>query len=178
MKYIKYFIVMNMAIFLFGCGQGNLIVMDIEELDKPGSVVSAATPSFLSFTWIEKGFNGIFFPTDQALGESQTDVLESLGEPNEKGLYEGGNYYTYDRTTYIFSSENYLLEAIMMDISDYRVSVEEMKRALGTPDRSELDELDGYWTYSYELDDYTLFFETSEEGSPLEFVWLVESEKQ
>ncbi|WP_082153796.1 DUF4309 domain-containing protein [Bacillus sp. LL01] len=175
MKFIKFFLIGYMVSILAGCGQGDSIVMNIEELERPSSVVSAATPSFLSFTWIEKGFNGVFAPSDQAIGKSQAEVVAQLGEPNEKGSYEGGHFYAYDRTTYIFSKKDDLLEAITMDISDYKVSADEMKRALGTPDRSEIDELSGYWTYHYELDDYTLYFEAQDEGSSLEFVWFMKN---
>ncbi|WP_100373378.1 hypothetical protein [Bacillus sp. FJAT-45037] len=149
-------------------------MFDIEEIDRPTSVVSAATPSFVTFLWIEKGFNGEFAAVNRSLGESKSTLLNELGEPTGSGTYEGGEYLTYGRTTYLFSKEDYRTQAITMDISDYGVTVEEMKRALGTPDENSLDELDGYWSYQYHLDEYTLFFEGAEGDNYLQFAWFME----
>ncbi|WP_227935641.1 DUF4309 domain-containing protein [Alkalihalobacillus deserti] len=162
-------------IVLTGCGQS--LSEEIEKVDESIISVLSQKQSFLSFSWIEQGFNGVFAPINKKLGQSERELIEKLGRPVSEGNYEGGTFLQYKDITYFFNPDTKKNVAIVIDIKREQLTDEELKRKLGTPDQSEFNEMDGVWMYVYELDEYELIFEASSEHSVLTHAWLKEKIK-
>ncbi|GAE29896.1 DUF4309 domain-containing protein [Alkalihalobacillus hemicellulosilyticus] len=128
----------------------------------------------VTFDWIEKGYSGIFAPTNDRLGETFEEITEREGEPIETGYYEGGVYLQFERVTFFINPETQRSVAIALQIEEEALTEKELKKALGTPDISEMNQMDGYWMFSYDLDDYELMFEAKSKDDVIEFVWLRE----
>ncbi|ARK31192.1 DUF4309 domain-containing protein [Halalkalibacter krulwichiae] len=156
---------------LTACGQGNMIVE--QQVDfTAGHISTSEQKSFLSFSWIEKGYDGVFIPTNTKLGETEEDIRESFGVPITTGSYEGGIFLEYSQATFFINPETKKSVAIASDISDERITFKDLKRLLGTPDSIDYNEMDDFWMYVYDLDEYELVFESVSEQSELSFVWL------
>ncbi len=125
-----------------------------------GNRVSAKvdTQPFLSFRWIEQGYNGVMEPVHTKLGLTIKELEEQFGTPQESGYHEGGEYRKYGKVTYIVDPANKQTTAVAVDIREQQLTEADLLNELGTPDSSELNELDGLWNYSYDLERYELFF--------------------
>ncbi|KHF40864.1 DUF4309 domain-containing protein [Halalkalibacter okhensis] len=161
-----------LLLLLTGCGQVSGEEPIVEKQGQITKVDMSQTGSFLSFSWIEQGYTGIFTPVQAYIEQSIEEVRKQLGEPIAQGYYEGGVYLEYDQATYFFDPETNIGVAIAINIGDHQLTNEEMKRQLGTPDQSEINEMDGYWTFVYKLDNYELMFEAKTEESHLAYAWL------
>ncbi|MCM3713015.1 hypothetical protein [Halalkalibacter oceani] len=161
----KYLLIIGLIFIMTGCGK---VVGESE--------VKAETDeaAFLTFEWIEAGYNGLLEPLSIELGQSADQIVAAYGQPREKGSYEGGEFWQYDPHTFFINPMSGQSVAVAMDIETYQLTEEDLKRELGTFDRSEQNMMEDYWMYVYELDDYELIFEAKTEGGPLQFVWLRE----
>jgi hypothetical protein len=162
-------------LLLTGCGQGkgNQGLENVKTDQAAVTVLSNETP-FLSFSWIEKGYNGVFSPLNTELGQTDMEIREQLGQPINEGSYEGGMFLEYQDATYFINPEIKKNVAIAINIEKYNLTDVDLKRTLGTPDLSEFNEMDGLWMYVYELDEYELMFEAEGEHAILQYTWLKE----
>ncbi|WP_148296801.1 hypothetical protein [Halalkalibacter akibai] len=135
------------------------------------SVFSQDNP-FLSFSWIEKGYSGIFAPIDTELGIGEMGIRNLLGQPTKEGYYEGGRFLDYSDRTFFINPETNKSVAMAIDVKSYHLKKDDLKRTLGTPDESEFNEMDGLWMFVYKLEDYELMFEAETEDGILSHAWL------
>ncbi len=168
--YISRFICVVFLFLLIGC-----VPLQSEETVKEESV-SAFSPKedFLRFSWIEEGYKGFFVPVNQKLGESENEIRKRLGDPESKGNYEGGSYLQYSPITYFINLDTKKSVAIALEMEKKQLTIKDLKRTLGTPDKSEFNEMDGVWMYVYKLGAYELMFEAHSEHAVLTYVWLRE----
>ncbi|GAE24695.1 hypothetical protein JCM9140_643 [Halalkalibacter wakoensis JCM 9140] len=169
---MKAIISIFLLLVLVGCGQVSG-EMTLEEINDSQSVTSANNNEpFLSFRWIEKGYDGTFVPIKNKVDQSSQEIYQQFGDPISRGHYEGGIYWEYDQATYFFNPDTNRCVAIAINIEEHNITSEEMKRQLGTPDQSEMNEMDGFWMYIYQLGEYELLFETEQKEGPLLYAWL------
>ncbi|WP_062048441.1 DUF4309 domain-containing protein [Bacillus sp. JCM 19034] len=181
MKVVKLLLFSSLLFIMASCGQvsielneqANAAVKLHTELSEK-EVEELNESEILTFDWIEKGYSGIFAPTNDQLGETYDAIIKREGEPIETGYYEGGVYLQYGEVTYFINPETNKSVAIALQIEDQGLTHKEMKKALGTPDISEMNEMDGYWMFCYDLNEYQLMFEAKSEKDTIEYVWLRE----
>ncbi|WP_088104925.1 DUF4309 domain-containing protein [Halalkalibacter urbisdiaboli] len=172
MSYVR-FAIMIFIIMLSACGQGdNPSSQEVEEHEV--SAMSQKSSSFLSFSWIEHGFNGVFEPLDLHLGVSSDVIRTQFGEPKQMGHYEGGKYWNYGNASIFLNAEEDTSVAVAYNIAEYQLREDDLKKALGTPDQTEVDERDGFTVYHYYLDEYELFFEADPDTGKIVYVWFHE----
>ncbi|MDT8859209.1 DUF4309 domain-containing protein [Alkalihalobacillus sp. MEB130] len=159
-----------LVLVLVSCGQ--VSGEQLKSEDDTQLSTEAMSSSFLTFSWIEKGYNGIFSPIDVKVDQSAEEIIEQFGEPSIKGNYEGGEFWEYKEATFFISPDTNRSVAIAIDIQTHQISSDEMRRQLGTPDQSEMNEMDGYWMFIYDLDEYHLMFEAESEEGLLSYAWL------
>ncbi|WP_017727096.1 DUF4309 domain-containing protein [Halalkalibacterium ligniniphilum] len=158
-------------ILLSACGQGTIDGKSNQE--QTANILAEAT--FLNQSWIEKGYDGKLAPVEIAVGASEQAVAQQLGTPKSTGYYEGGRFQEFAQATFFINEDLERVVAIALDIFSQRLTAAELTEALGSPDESYFDEMDGFWIYAYQLDEYELFFEADKEGGTLQFVWLREN---
>lgn len=160
-----------MILLLAACGKASGETTEIQSKEQVMSTISEER-SFISFSWIEQGYNGIFAPVQLKIGQTNHEISASFGEPAERGSYEGGDYWQYGDITFFIDPETNRSVAIALNIEKDQLTEEDLRRELGTPDRSELNAMDGYWMYVYELDEYELVFEAKSEHETILYAWL------
>lgn len=173
MKLLKIVYLSCFVLILIACGRAS---GETDETVSEGqqSLILSQKESFISFDWIEKGYTGLLVPTNSNLGQTTAAIIDIHGEPDERGSYEGGDFLKYDKKTFFINPDTGKSVAIALDISEHRLTEQDLKIALGTPDHSELNEMDNYWMYLYNLDDYELMFEAETQEAIIKFVWLRE----
>ncbi|WP_100404645.1 DUF4309 domain-containing protein [Bacillus solitudinis] len=170
MSKFRFFVVFSL-LFLSACGQGEIHAQQREERD-----LMIEKQAFLSFSWIEQGFYGIFEPLKLKIGTTSNELIKQFGDPENVDVYEGGIAWIYDDSTFLINSETKKVVASALNIKKKQLTTDHLKKALGTPDLTELDEMDGYLIYYYYLDDYELSFETDEESGSLIYAWFKQRE--
>ncbi len=173
---IKRLVLFILLIMLAGCGQTQSEERE-KESEKGAVTVLSQENAYLSFSWIEKGYNGVFVPVNQKLGQTEREIKEVVGKPVSEGKYEGGFFLQYENVTYFINPKTKRNVAIALDINSKKLTEVDLKRTLGTPDQSEFNEMDGLWMYVYELDEYELMFEAPAEHAVLSHAWLREKIK-
>ncbi|MCL7746282.1 DUF4309 domain-containing protein [Halalkalibacter alkaliphilus] len=162
---------------LVGCGQVSGENLSERNQDQFSLPVMSNNDSFLSFKWIEEGYNGMFSPIQANIDHSMDKVMEQLGEPRTQGHHEGGVYWEYEQATYFFDPITNKGVAIAIDVEEHQLTSEEMRKQLGTPDQSEMNEMNGYWMFVYKLEDYELLFEAKSEKDIISYAWLRKANK-
>ncbi|MBP3952202.1 DUF4309 domain-containing protein [Bacillus suaedae] len=173
MKVLKIVYLSCIVLILVACGRAS---GETDETVPEGqqSLILSQKESFVSFDWIEEGYTGLFVPANSKLGQATASIIDIYGEPDERGSYEGGDFLTYGKKTFFINPDTGKSVAIALDISEHRLTEQDLKRALGTPDHSELNEMDNFWMYLYNLDDFELMFEAETKEAIIKFVWLRE----
>lgn len=134
------------------------------------------TKQTIDFEWIEKGYANQLDNVDLPLGTTKEELLAIRGTPLETGYYEGGEFFQYEDVTFFVNPETNRIVAIAMNIADKQMSIKDLKRALGTPDVSEENKMEGLWMLEYHLGKNILMFESRDNDpkSIVEYVWLRE----
>lgn len=176
MMQIKILYLVVHLLVVTGCAQVQSEQMEQESVEIQASILSQKQ-SFLSFSWIEQGYNGVFVPVNEKLGQSETTLRARLGKPISEGNYEGGLFLEYKDVTYFIDPETKKNVAIAISIKREKLTDLDLKRTIGTPDQSQFNEMDGVWMYVYELGDFELMFEAPSERAILSHAWLKEKRR-
>ncbi|OLO40700.1 hypothetical protein BTR23_04285 [Alkalihalophilus pseudofirmus] len=126
----------------------------------------------VDFSWIEKGLDGQLDDVEFRIGTNKDEILSKRGTAIDTGYYEGGQFFRYDDATFFINPETNQLVAIALSTEDDDLDASKLKKALGTPDVSERNEMEDLWMYEYYLDQYSLMFEADEENGNILFAWL------
>lgn len=118
--------------------------------------------------------NGTLLDIELPLGTTREELLAARGEPISLGSYEGGNFYEYDDVTFFINPETDKVVAIAKPIKEMKLTMEDIKYQLGSPDFEGMNEMDGLWMMEYEHNGKIVIFESWEEEGNVEFVWLRE----
>ncbi len=171
---VKSWVGICFVLLLVACGQVSGETKNNVQNEEEDSSTGSSDRSFLTFSWIEQGYDGVFAPVQLDLGQSSEEISATFGPPLDQGSYEGGNYWNYGDLTLFINPMTDRSVAIALNIEDRQLTEEDLKRELGTPDRSELNNMDGYWMFVYELDQYELMFEAKSESETILYGWLIQ----
>ncbi|WP_078430595.1 DUF4309 domain-containing protein [Alkalihalobacterium alkalinitrilicum] len=155
--------------------ENSKIVSTKEQKVDDGVVLAANKKTdkhIVDFSWIEKGLDGQLDDIEFRIGTNKDEILSKRGTAIDTGYYEGGQFFRYDDATFFINPETNQLVAIALSTEDEDLDASKLKKALGTPDVSERNEMEDLWMYEYYLDQYSLMFEADEENGNILFAWL------
>ncbi|MEJ8547961.1 DUF4309 domain-containing protein [Brevibacillus borstelensis] len=111
-----------------------------------------------------------------SIGSSLQEVSEKYGQVTSKDFYDGGQYHAFEHLQRGFVFFNGKEQVYAIDLSGYHLSttsLEEIKKALGTPASEGADEMDGGWLLVYEAGDNTVYLHAEDAKFPVEKIRVI-----
>ncbi len=171
--------VMVFSIFIVSCSQSESIEqeeqLEVEvETDKPEELsqeekevaevdVVEEVADLVEGEKVETPIESDLKKLEEMFKLSVDEIYTQYGEPNDRGFY-GGEYISYDHMIYFIyeGSVSALMPPEGYEIFGLAISTtyEEIKAQLGDPVSEGISEMDNTYMLTYELGDYTFFFES------------------
>jgi len=109
------------------------------------------------------------------IGAARNDVLEAWGEPHRTGTrqVEYESWFDYD---FYFSGPNETVGAIGVKGKTIAYTVEEVKKALGTPASEGQSLVEDGWSLTYTAGDYALYFSADKEDGTIRYMTFKRSD--
>ncbi|MDG5789502.1 hypothetical protein QA612_18750 [Evansella sp. AB-P1] len=117
-----------------------------------------------------------FIDKEVQIGDGKDVLLKVQGEPNERGMYQGGYYFDYGMRTYFVNPETEKINAIAVPKKYLNMDKwkESEKSLLPDLKLEGLNEMDGLWMEIYDWREYDVMIEREQKGDEPFCVWLLE----
>ncbi|MFB4164676.1 hypothetical protein ACE1TI_12780 [Alteribacillus sp. JSM 102045] len=148
----------------------------IEEKQPPSEVKSVSQKQIGAETFNELIESFHEFNYASYLNQEKEEIKEALGEPEDEGWFEGGEYMQYGDFTFFFHPVTEKGISVAVETTNKTFDQEKAEDILGSVDRSFWNEMDNMWSEVYEFEDGTITFEKeSEEAEHPSYIWFESS---
>lgn len=125
----------------------------------------------LTNEFIEHAKKGKMFGEEVGIGATKEELERAKGPFINEGYYEGGYYHGYNNAIFIFDTEE-RVGWIAMKGKRISSTLEEVKDVLGEPSSSGFNEMDGINYINYNVGEYVLTFDGSQDDEKVSAIWL------
>ncbi|MGO4887973.1 hypothetical protein ACJ2A9_09455 [Anaerobacillus sp. MEB173] len=130
--------------------------------------------AMINETLLEDAAIGRLFSIEQRLGTLREELEEQRGKPIATGSYEGGDFYQYHDCTFFINPEDNRIVAIAVQMEE-ELYGSDIKAIFGKPNFEGMNHMDGLWMIEYYVNENSVTFESIDEFSKIEYVWLMQA---